>query len=790
MTFQDNNINPGDGTNETNQPAEAPVPKIDNSSFRKQPIARTENISPKVVQPLVPVVQDELIPVIVQTGSNMKSEKKEIADPHLPVANVGPVAPQVMTPEKQVLIDKKKKNKQNKKMFMLVSIFLIGLVLLFVMAFFLIYSVTDPANNPFIRLFGLEVEQWIPFLINLVSVFFGLLVIASFFVGLVGMFKIGAAPKDNVVAKRKGMAMAMVGSMFLIVFIVIWMFTYIWLDGKRGDYSVPVEFIQTEPSIVTGLTAPIVIKFDASSILRSINPAQKEIISYVWTFGDGEKLTGQKVSHQYLRKGAVDGSYDVNLRVRFKDLKTGEEGTQDFHKTVVFDNEKVAAAFTMSSEEGSVPFEVEFDASESADPDGSIIEYLWDFDGDGNFDDGAGSVVNYTFTQIGEYNVQLKVVDNSNDYAMTGKLITATELIESKAIIDVDNDKGNYYINKEYTFDASGSTSPSGAVTNYKWDFGDGSAASTRTASHTFKKLGKYIVVLETEDLEKKKAVSSIEIEIKKPDSAPRAVITPNPDFADKNKTYIEGTAPFSVNLNALASTDEDNDIIEYEWDFDSDGVVDASGDVAAFTYNSPGEYKATLYVTDAANNQTSRTLRINVEKQGLKARISASSLEGEVPHVVLFDASGSSYPEGRIISYKWNFGDGSNPRFDDSQIAYEYTRVGEFKPSVTVKTDDGQEQSADLTINVRPVSVRACFTINKSTGAAPIEVIFDSGCSTGTVTQYSWKINGINTPSTPPHRLTRTFENPGAYEVELTVRDHDGVIDRFMDTVNVQVLE
>ena len=200
----------------------------------------------------------------------------------------------------------------------------------------------------------------------------------------------------------------------------------------------------------------------------------------------------------------------------------------------------------------------------------------------------------------------------------------------------------------------------------------------------------------------------------------------------------------------------------------------------------SAGEYTAVLYVTDAAGNETSQTLRVQVAAQGLSARISASSLEGEVPHVIMFDASGSAYPEGRIISYQWDFGDGSNPRFDDSQIAYEYTRVGEFRANVTVKTDDGLEEKADILINIRPVSISGCFDTDHASGDAPLEVVFDSSCSTGTVTKYSWKINGVSTPSTPPHRLTHVFEEPGRYEVELTVRDNDGVIDTFMETINV----
>ncbi|MBT6068997.1 PKD domain-containing protein [Candidatus Peregrinibacteria bacterium] len=763
-------------------------------------VPRTENISPAAPA-------REPLPSTAQVGNITMSEKKG-HDSDLPKAVAAtqpqPVQPQVQpapqvsaqpapaAPNKQKLIAKKKKAAQSKKIFILVSLFVVGLLVLFLMAFFLIYSVTDPENNPFIQLFGLEVEQWIPFLINLVSVFFGLLVIASFFIGLIGIFKVGMAPKDNAMQRKKGIAMTMLGSMMLIIFIVTWMFTYVWLDAKRGEYTslTPVEYIDTIPELVTGLTAPMVIRFSAESVDMAVNPREKEILSYLWHFGDGDRQTGREVSHEYLQKGEVDGSYNVALTVRYKDVKTGEEGVQDFYRTIVFDNEKVFAAFTASEESGPYPLDVTFNASESNDPDGAIIEYLWDFDGDGNFDDGAGKEVNYTFSQVGEYDVELKVVDNSNDYAITERTIKVLESLEPRAVINVDDDEGHFYVNKEYLFDASGSTSPSGAVTKYYWDIGDGTTATTRTFSHTFARTGMYTIFLEVEDLEKRTSQSSVEVEVKAPDSPPRAVIAPTPGYADTQGTYIEGVSPLSISFSAAESSDPDDDIIDYNWDFDGDGNMDGSGEVISHTYAVPGEYNTMLLITDAAGNQTSRSIQVKVDPQGLKARMSASKIEGEVPLVVTFDASSSSYPDGRIISYKWGFGDGSATRFDDSKISYEYNTVGEFTATVEVKADDGSLDEADVLVNVRPVSIRGCFTPSKSVGEVPLTVVFDTSCSTGTVTKYSWKIDGVTVVSSPPHKLTKTFDDPGTYEVEMTVKDHQGVVDTYVDEIMVEEVE
>jgi PKD repeat protein len=58
--------------------------------------------------------------------------------------------------------------------------------------------------------------------------------------------------------------------------------------------------------------------------------------------------------------------------------------------------------------------EVLFDASGSYDPDGKIVEYRWDFDGDGKIDLTATEAkVRYTYLAEGNYVVGLTVVDNT-----------------------------------------------------------------------------------------------------------------------------------------------------------------------------------------------------------------------------------------------------------------------------------------------------------------------------------------------------------------------------------------
>lgn len=56
------------------------------------------------------------------------------------------------------------------------------------------------------------------------------------------------------------------------------------------------------------------------------------------------------------------------------------------------------------------------DASDSDDPDGNIVSYLWDLDNDGQFDDGSGVKPSYTPSSIGKFDIGLRVVDNEGAF--------------------------------------------------------------------------------------------------------------------------------------------------------------------------------------------------------------------------------------------------------------------------------------------------------------------------------------------------------------------------------------
>jgi cytochrome c len=74
--------------------------------------------------------------------------------------------------------------------------------------------------------------------------------------------------------------------------------------------------------------------------------------------------------------------------------------------------------------------------------------------------------------------------------------------------------------------------------------------------------------------------------------------------------TNTIGAVPLKVNFSSKGSLDYDQDAIKYEWSFGK-GLPKSTVANPSFTYTKPGEYVATLKVTDSAGNSNSAEITI-----------------------------------------------------------------------------------------------------------------------------------------------------------------------------------
>ena len=80
-------------------------------------------------------------------------------------------------------------------------------------------------------------------------------------------------------------------------------------------------------------------------------------------------------------------------------------------------------------------------------------------------------------------------------------------------------------------------------------------------------------------------------------------------------------------------------------------------------------------------------------------ASVTASPTSGDAPLAVSFNALGSNDPDGSIVSYSWNFGDGASG--NGVTASHTYDNADTYTATLTVTDDDGATDSASSQIQV-----------------------------------------------------------------------------------------
>jgi PKD repeat protein len=254
------------------------------------------------------------------------------------------------------------------------------------------------------------------------------------------------------------------------------------------------------------------------------------------------------------------------------------------------------------------------------------------------------------------------------------------------------------------SFSAAGSHDKDGSVVFHEWDFGDGTTSTIPDPGHTYSTQGNYLAQLVVSDNGGASTVNVERVVVESVNEEPVSRPISN---------LISGDPPLSVVFYARDSYDPDTGIQNWEWDF-GDGW-DYWGSTAYHTFNTPGVWTVTLKLHDfrGAIGTGTMTISVGQPNESPVADVSCSPLGGPAPLLVGFDGGGSSDPDGSIVSYAWNFGDGTTAT--GPTPSHVYASAGSYTASLTVRDEDGAQATDQVIVNVVPSSPQL-----KRVGAVP----------------------------------------------------------------------
>lgn len=201
-------------------------------------------------------------------------------------------------------------------------------------------------------------------------------------------------------------------------------------------------------------------------------------------------------------------------------------------------------------------------------------------------------------------------------------------------------------------------------------------------------------------------------------------------------------------------------------------------------SYTSPGTYKVTLTVKNAAGNTSTIDKTVTVWEKP-KPDFTASPATGCIPLNVTF-TDRSNPVDGTITAYSWDFGDGSTG--SGSSPVHTYNNVLSPTVTLTITNSNGCTASKQLS-NVVDVSTALTADFNVSDRylctAPGVLTLTNTSSGPGNLT-YQWDF-GDGSTAAGPSPAAHTYTARGAYKVKLTVTSDKGcTATKTSDDINV----
>ena len=527
--------------------------------------------------------------------------------------------------------------------------------------------------------------------------------------------------------------------------------------APSADAGGPYEVTQGEPLTLSAAASEVAPEYGA-------------IVEYAWDlnadgFFDPEEGRGVELVYDTLQG---DGVYPVGLRI------TTDRQRREFAFTTV-----TIADVTPVCDAGG-PYEIPQGREVVIDASGSgpghetepVIAYDFDF-GDDRFPvRGVFPEAGHRYVEEGEYTVTLRVED-IDSFCETTALVTVVdvepEIRGLAARVPEGLAEGAIVV---FTAGLTSAGSAAEPLTEFRWDFGDGSPVergrNLRDPVHEYVDSGEFEVCLEVDDVD-----STVQACIV-------VVIADLEPFArlDGPRFALEGTPETFSARGSRAGGDADP-LRRYVWDF-GDGtdpviVDDIEQTEIEHVFIASGDLVVTLTVEDE-DSGTERQHRIFVADVSPDADfvIEGGRVSEGVPAVLDASNSRAGAASDPIVSYAWDFGDGTTGRGE--RVEHTWADDGVFQVRLTVEDEDGSQGSDQRFVTVRNVPPQAEILTDSDQVEVNAEASFrlEIHDVEADVPVIGWRM-GDGTQFANVTQVTHAYDATGIFVVRVRLDDGDG---------------
>ncbi len=485
---------------------------------------------------------------------------------------------------------------------------------------------------------------------------------------------------------------------------------------------------------------------------------------------------------------------------------------------VVYPVDQKPPQFTLSNFEGVAGQPVQFSVA-AVDPQGGTLNYRWDFDtsvdtnGDGipwNDDQGGNTPTpTWTYNTPGTYGIELRVSEAGGGFFTVQKAqvtirAAGTGAPKVSAIAFGPADPTTYP-GDVVTLAASASDPAGLALTQYSWDWGDGSAVTITTgptASHQYTTVGTYTAQLTVKNSAGVTGSSSTIIPVTANVPPIVAPLQAESVVVSTNNSFV-----------AFASDANLRDVLTYSWNF-GDGSPVVSGNPVYHIYTTQNvQYTQTVTVSDGHGHTVSSSAAINVvASKNTAPSINSLTANPATTWTTLPTqlTANVSDPQGYPLLWQWNFdgihGDNyTTPLTAPGEFVIRtetwlFPTAGTYKPKLTITnqppTGTGKSTFTTVTVTVKlnhPPTLTA-ITLSPSVGIAGQTFSFaaTSNDVDGDKLTYTWDFgDGTTLTGTTGYfggalSATHAYGADGSYVTVLDVNDGKGGDARQSVIVNV----